>query len=191
MGQPFRVDHRIASAMLDPLAPRRRLRRLRVAARRVPAVASLPARARCVKTRARPRRVTAPRLVLKDVSHVMSFRTRPAGAEPGLQPTGHAQGVGCGYQSGGPGTRTPKRSRAAVFKFVGVCCVSLRMVGISLRYTGLPGKASCIELRAFACFCAPVLPTLLPFMGGSAGSGGGNAEEGAPRPPRAVTHGSF
>ena len=44
--------------------------------------------ARCVKTRARPRRVNAPRLVLKDVAHVMAFRTRPAGAEPGLKPTG-------------------------------------------------------------------------------------------------------
>ncbi len=43
-----------------------------------------PRVARCVKTRARPRRANAPRHVLKDVSHVMSFRTRPAGAEPGL-----------------------------------------------------------------------------------------------------------
>ncbi len=44
--------------------------------------------ARCVKTRARPRRVNVPRFVLKDVSHVMSFRTRSEGAEPGLQLTG-------------------------------------------------------------------------------------------------------
>ncbi len=28
--------------------------------------------------------VNPPRLVLKDVSHVMSFRTRPVGAKPGL-----------------------------------------------------------------------------------------------------------
>ena len=40
------------------------------------------------------------------------------------------------------------RSRAAVFKFVGACCVSLRMVAISLRYTGLPGEVLGVGLRA-------------------------------------------
>ncbi len=56
---------------------------------------------------------------------------------------------------------TPMGSRTAVFKFVGACCVSLRLVAVSLRYTGLSGAALCVGLRAFACFCAPVLPSLL------------------------------
>lgn len=57
---------------------------------------------------------------------------------------------------------TPKRSRAAVFKFVGVCCVSLRLVAILLRHTGLTGEVLGVGLHAFACFCALVLPKSLP-----------------------------
>ena len=47
--------------------------------------------------------------------------------------------------------------------FVGACCASLRMVAISLRYTGLPGEVLDVWLRAVVCFCAPVLPSLLPY----------------------------
>ena len=33
---------------------------------------------------------------------------------------------------------------------------------ILLRHTALPGAVLCVGLRSFACFCAPVLPSLLP-----------------------------
>ena len=89
---------------------------------------------------------------------LLSFRTRPEGAEPGLQPRGSGMmewPEGDSTQSpsepptggdprgaritvpawpspseghGGPGIRTPKRSRAAVFKFSRLFCVWLRVV---------------------------------------------------------------